>query len=338
MKRKHRTIFVAVIIVTILFFTGPRLDTHFEFRPVHIPEDVQQYIETAENKFSDIRHGTAKQVIWANPESKKPTPYSIVYLHGFSASRQEIAPVCEQLAIEFSANLFYTRLTGHGRTSQAMKDVTVNTLLNDAIEALEIGKRIGEKVILIGSSTGGTLATWLSSQQQSGNLSAVILLSPNFGLKRMDSELLFYPWGQSIMRLIQGEEYQFAPVNTSQEKYWTTRYPTDALLAMFGLIDVVRHSSTNAIKTPTLILYSEDDKILDVEKIKLHYDNLLLDAKKLVAITDTQDPQHHILAGNILSPATTEKVVTVIREFLVSQFEDLPRLALLVDNSHTVNY
>jgi len=308
--------FFSIILFIIIFLSGPRLDTRYTIKPVEIPADAQQYIQNSESRFSDIRPGTDKKIIWNNILSQDPTEYSIVYLHGFSASRQELVPVCDQLAKSLSANLFYTRLTGHGRTSDAMNEITANALLNDAVEALEIGKRIGKKVILIGTSTGGTLATWLATQQNNEKIAALVLLSPNYGLKRPESELLFYPWGLQVFHFIQGKEYQFSAVNPLQEKYWTTRYPSDALLGMFALIDIVRESAVSDIKIPTLVLYSENDNVASVDKIKSQFSKLTTPTRKMVSVAGSQDPQHHILAGNVLSPDTTGKVLAIIQEFL----------------------
>ncbi|MDD4273595.1 MAG: hypothetical protein PHG14_07705 [Desulfobacter postgatei] len=38
-----------------------------------------------------------------------------VYIHGFSATRKETAPLSDLVAKTLNANLFYTRLSGHGR-------------------------------------------------------------------------------------------------------------------------------------------------------------------------------------------------------------------------------
>ena len=38
--------------------------------------------------------------------------------------------------------------------------------------------------------------------------------------------------------------------------------------------------------------------------------------KQLVQFTDSEDPKHHILAGDIVSPGTTEIVAEMIVDFL----------------------
>lgn len=316
MNRKLRIPLVVLVVTGIIFLSGPRIDTRYRIQPVDISGDPQNYVDISESRFSDIRPGTEKKIIWADSTSHESTPYSIVYLHGFSASRQEVAPLCDMLAAELSANLFYTRLSGHGRNSSAMKTITVDRLLNDANEALEIGKSIGKKIILIGSSTGGTLATWLGTQQQDDRVAAIILLSPNYGLRRSESEILYYPWGKNIFSLIQGEEYHFSPVNALQEKYWTTEYPSEALLGMFGLIEIIRQSPVENIRIPTLMLYSEQDEIISINQVKQQFNKISSSTKKLVAIADSKDPQKHILAGKVLSQATTLEVLLIIKQFL----------------------
>ncbi len=316
MQNKYQFIVLSVVLLIVLLAIGPRVNMNYTIKPVSIPQHIEQYISSSESRFSDIRPGTEKKIVWADSKNPAITPYAIVYLHGFSASRQEVTPLCDMLANNLSANLYYTRLTGHGRTGDAMKNVTLETLLNDANEAFEIGKRLGKKVILVGSSTGGTLATWLSTQHHNDSIAAAILLSPNFGLKRSESELLLYPWGKTILHLIEGEYYQFTAVNALQEKYWTTRYSADALLSMMGLVDQVRRNAGSNVSVPTLVLYSEQDHIVDTGKIKEKFREFSSPKKQLVVISSSADPQQHILAGDVLSPASTGEVLRHIMEFL----------------------
>ena len=63
--------------------------------------------------------GTEKRILWYG-EPATVTPFSVVYLHGFSATRQEVAPAAEHVAAAIGANLFETRLTAHGRQKAAL--------------------------------------------------------------------------------------------------------------------------------------------------------------------------------------------------------------------------
>jgi len=304
------------LLLVILVLAGPIVDIDDTLHTQPIPENIDKYLQDSEKRFPDIRPGTEKTIIWNNPLQHIKTPVSIVYLHGFSATRQEVAPLCDRLAKSLEANLYYTRLTGHGRNSEAMANITVNNLLNDAAESLEIGKKIGQKVILVGTSTGGTLATWLASQTDNQDILALVLLSPNYGFKRADAELLLLPWGNLIARLVIGENYHFVPVNDAQERYWTTTYSSQALLPMMGLVKLIQHSHLNRIQSPTLVLYSSTDTLLDTAAIHNTLEKFSSDTRQLLPIDNTGDPQRHIVAGDILSPQTTQQVSQAIYSFI----------------------
>ena len=178
---KTRYFLFAIFVLITGFFSGPKVDQSFYPKKFAIPESVEEYIKNSESVLTDIRPNNEKKIIWFDESKKQKTKVSIVYLHGYGASRNEIAPICDLLAKEFKANLFYTRLAGHGRSFDAMGEPSVSDWLNDSIEAIEIGEKIGEKVILVGTSTGATLGIWLLAETEKKNsIQASIFLSPNF--------------------------------------------------------------------------------------------------------------------------------------------------------------
>ncbi|MGD8644314.1 MAG: alpha/beta fold hydrolase, partial [Chromatiales bacterium] len=213
------------------------------------------------------------------------------------------------------ANLFYTRLTGHGRDGAALAEASVNDWLNDAIEALAIGRRLGERVVVIGNSTGGTLATWLVASR-SNDLLALVLLSPNFGLEDYRSEILTLPWAHRLAPWLGGPEYGFEPVNPRHARYWTTRYPTIALLPMMALVQLVRTTPLDTVRVPVLTLYAPNDQIIDIDALRAVHSRFGSPRKSLIEIEGVADPQQHVLAGDVLSPTTTDTVADHIVEFV----------------------
>ena len=306
-----------MILLVILFFAGPiaKIDTHLKM--LALPNDLDLYLKQTEARFSDIVPGAEKTIIWANA-AKTKTPFSIVYLHGYSATRQETAPLSDQIAAQLGANLMYTRLTGHGRSETAMAEPTVNDWLNDTAEALAIGKRLGDKVIVIGTSTGGTLATWLAEQPNTEAVVAYVLLSPNYAPKERMSELLAWPWGEQVAAFFVGPEYSWTPVNEQQAKYWTHRYPSKALVPMMGLVKFVRESKLENIHTPVLVIYSPNDKVINVEQVERAYSRMGARMKAIKPITYKVNYLNHVLAGNILAPENTAAVATLIVDFVSS--------------------
>jgi len=200
MTSRRRKILVTCLAVSAVFLAvvlvGPRVPFDDTIRPAQLPDHLDGYLAESEGRFSDLTPDTEKMILWAN-EAHEATALSIVYLHGFSAIRQETAPLCEHLARRIGASVFQTRLTGHGRPGTALGDATANDWLNDAHEAFEIGCRIGRKVILLGVSTGGTLAVWLDLQADRKRIEALVLVSPNFRLKDKRAEMVTGPWGGS---------------------------------------------------------------------------------------------------------------------------------------------
>lgn len=283
----------------------------------NFPEDIDGYLNEQEKRYPDIKPGTEKIINWHDPIKKTKTQYSIIYLHGFSATRQEISPVCERLASQLEANLFFTRLTGHGRTGESMLEISLDRLLHDANEALAIGKQIGERVIIIGNSTGATLATYLAVENHT-DIFALVLLSPNYGLKRKSSELLLLPCPNVIIKLLQGPDYEFNPENPLQEKYWTWRYPSKVLISMMQLLKKVRNMPLQKINQPTLVLFCSQDQVIDINSIHKYIRrfgsmHLIIDE-----IKTPSSSKKHVIAGDILSPETNELVIQKIYEFIAN--------------------
>ncbi len=75
-------------------------------------------------------------------------------------------------------------------------NLTADKYWESAKEALAIGQQIGNKVILVGTSTGGTLALQLAAQYP--EVYAMVLLSPNIAINDPNAWLLNNPWGLQI--------------------------------------------------------------------------------------------------------------------------------------------
>lgn len=312
-----RIIGIAVVLIGILFALGPRVEIDTTIHPLQLAADLDTYLAESEVQFTDLKAQTGKTIVWTNPEIKDETPVSFVYLHGFSATRQDYAPMSDLIAEQLGGNLYYARLTGHGRSDDAMGEATVNAWINDTAEAVAIGEAIGEEVVLMANSTGATLVAWMAANGHlSEDVRALILMSPNFGPANAASEFLLWPWGKQIAELVEGRYRSWRPLNDRHAQFWTYRYPSAALLPMMGTVKIARESNLASVKQPLLMLYSKQDIIVNQEEIQESFAAFGSEPKELLTVT-TEHKWGHVLAGDILSPGTTEPLAQTIVEFLI---------------------
>jgi len=142
---------------------GPLPDGRIDAHPPALPEDLDAWLAQTEARYPDLIEGTEKRIVRAPHPGAGRRPFSLVYLHGFSASRQEASPLVESLGAQLGADAFFTRIAGHGRSDAAMGEPTLSDWVASGLEAVAVGARLGERTILVGTSTGATLALWLSA-------------------------------------------------------------------------------------------------------------------------------------------------------------------------------
>jgi len=301
-----KSAFGLIALLVVVFLLGPVNDfgpdtpTQRATAPTALNE-LDAWLANSEAALPNLRPGTAKGILWAGNE-KKRTPWSVVYIHGFSASRMETAPVADEVAKALGANLFYTRLSGHGLPGDAMGRATAQDWLADTLEAVRIGEALGEKVLVISCSTGATLSTWLGTGSEASKVSAHVFISPNFGLKNKLSELVNGHWGHQIAFAVSGDTISYKPSDPRDAQAWTTSYPTQAIFPMLALVKKVRDSDLSAFKTPVLVLFSAADQTVDPEHIKQAFVRLGSPDKTIEAVIYSQSKGQHVLAGEIRDP------------------------------------
>ncbi|MCV3764063.1 alpha/beta hydrolase [Rhizobium sp. TRM95796] len=299
----------------IVYALGPRepADLTVTFNADEIGADLDDWLAARESRYADIRAGLAKQIVWLNSFEGHETPVSLVYIHGFSASAGEMRPVPDDLSKRLGANLFLTRLAGHGRADRdAMAEPSLQDWLNDTAEALAIGERLGRKVVIMATSTGASLVTILLARPDiRERIAAVVFVSPNYGVQAAGAFLLEGPWARRLAYMVLGARRGFEPATPGHAASWTSDYPTAALLPMAESVKQARAVDLSEIATPALFLVSPDDRV-----IRPH---LVRDAQArwggpsaLIEIQAVGDPYLHVLAGDALSPATNGVVTDVI--------------------------
>lgn len=304
-----------LLLVVLAFALDPRdnLANPAVANPPNLGADLGAYLAKAEADVANLRDGAEKRIVWAGAKGQK-TPLAIVYLHGFSASSAEIRPVPERVAAALGANLYFARLTGHGQDGPAMATASVQDWLKDGAEAMEIGRALGDRVIVIGTSTGATLATIIAQDQlmQKG-LAGMVFVSPNYGVAALAGKILDMPFARIWGPWVAGAQRSFTPHNPDHGLNWTTSYPTSALFPMAQLVRMAKGLDHGAIQTPLLTLFSPSDQVVSpkaTRAVMAAWGGPVQMEERVM--TPADDPYSHVIAGDILSPAQTEETVALI--------------------------
>src|ERR1044071_8791308 len=108
MSRRVRFILAILFILIVGYLLGPAPKTpKFSHTLPEVPQtaaELEQYIAANEARHK-LRPDNEARIIWFD-SSRRKTPYSVVYLHGFSASQEEGDPVHVNFAKTFGCNLY----------------------------------------------------------------------------------------------------------------------------------------------------------------------------------------------------------------------------------------
>jgi pimeloyl-ACP methyl ester carboxylesterase len=267
--KKLRYYIIIPVVIAAVYLSGPRLDpgeVSPELPDIRIiGDDLEQYVLEKESEMNNLKADNQARIIWYNDSLKNKTEYALVYLHGFSASQGEGIPVHIHFAEKYGCNLYLSRLYEHGiNKKEALIDMTPEKLVNSAAEAVAIGKLLGQQVILMSTSTGGTLSLYLAANHP--DIHALILYSPNIKINNPAVSILSYPWGLQIGRLITGGKYnESKPESYEDSLYWTNTYRLEAVAYLQQLLDITMNRKVfqNVTQPVFLAYYYKNDKEQD---------------------------------------------------------------------------
>ena len=257
-------IFAGISIV--VYLCGPVLKTEplgTELPLVDVgAEEIEDYVKAGEAGFK-IKADNEARFYWADSLGR-PTEYAVLYLHGFTASRYEGYPVNERIPRIFGFNAYMPRLYGHGlEGEEVLEDMRPELLYASARKALAVARKVGNKVILMGTSTGATLALMLAADFPEA-VHGLILYSPNVEIKNAGAKWASRPWGLHIARILYGGKYAVSEEDETSA-YWYNTYRLEAVVYLQKLLEMRMHKAEFAKVSQPLFLgyYYKDEKNQD---------------------------------------------------------------------------
>ncbi|WP_338874129.1 alpha/beta hydrolase [Spirosoma sp. SC4-14] len=316
-------------------------------QPVVLDSDLvklEQNIADSEKK-AHLRSDNEARIVWADSLHKVKTPYSLVYIPGFSATWAEGDPIHKQLARHFGCNLYLARTYGHGVDSpDALKDLTPDNYARSAERALAIGKELGNKVIVIGTSAGGMLALYLAERHP--DIDGLLLYSPCIAVANPALKLVTKPWGRQILaQVFQGDYVVNSYKQPGRDRYWLPQYHINGLIALQTMLDqYMTAEQFQKVKQPVFMGYyykdnDHQDKVVSVAAMLDMFNNLgtAVDKKQKMAFPDAKE---HVITSYFTS-GDLEGVYTATEKFMEDVLQipvaptQMPVVALHQNNGST---
>ena len=311
MKKIPRIILIVFLLAAIFYLVGPE-PAMPQMNPdlPTVPSDpvlLEKMVQERESS-PDIRPDNQGRIIWSNDTVKEMTDWALLYLHGFSASWYEGFPVHLDFAQEFGCNAYLPRLAAHGlATDEALVDMTPDALWESAKEALMIARGLGRKVIVMGTSTGGTLALKLAAEYPN-LVDGLVLYSPNVRINNGAAFLLSKPWGIHIARMVYKSNYRVTneDFDSKECQYWYCKYRLEAVVYLQQLVEkTMKKEVFEKITCPTFLGYyykdeANQDQVVRVDAALAMFEQLGTTADNK-AKSAFPDAGNHVITCELLS-------------------------------------
>lgn len=168
-------------------------------------------------------HPLSRTRLWSHGGK---TPRAVLYLQGYTDSVQQFKQLGD-LLFERGYNVFAPRLTYHGYSERLTRDhgkLTADEMIEWASAAVDLAVGLGDRVMVIGLSLGGVMATWVAERR--ADVDRVLIVAPAFGTSAIPPALTvsaakivkrlpnLFIWWDPRVREKQGFDYTYPRFST----------------------------------------------------------------------------------------------------------------------------
>lgn len=308
-----KKVLLMVGVLILIYCLGPKPSApDFNSNLPIVPDSAQALEAFVKNREAQhkLKPDNEAKIWWNNPATKTKTKVALLYLHGFSASRHEGFPTHIRFAEKYGCNLYLARIADHGiDTTDAMINFTAERAWESAKEAYAIAKKLGDEVLIMSTSTGGTLALKLASTYP--EIKGLINFSPNIEINDPAAFLLNDPWGLEIARLVFHGDYRTVESDSIYAKYWCTKYRLEAVVQLEEMVETMATPAVfEKVKCPVFdgVYYRDEehqDPVVRVSAVReMHAELGTPDSLKVYKEFPTAGT--HVIASDIKSGAVPE--------------------------------
>lgn len=266
---KKRYVVLGILILGLSVWYWFSLPKSYTYEPTDLHDDFDTFYQQQlrESAAMKARSGNEEKLIRYAEQTGKV----ILYIHGYTASRAEGEHTIDRIAEQYQANTYYLRLPGHGTNKEDHASRGFDEYLDEAIETLHMVQQLGDTVIVVGTSMGGLVATYLAAEYPD-KVDALILSSPFYDYASGLGSLLKIP---GILRVMEWKDGPIRPMVRNEawekikaegyENYWQHEQYYKALQSLEDLRNFAsREKFRNKIDQPVLMLaYYKDEENQD---------------------------------------------------------------------------
>jgi len=200
------------------------------------------------------------------------TPYVFVFAHGITDSAFQGKDLARSLYAQ-GHNFLSLRLAGHGIDTPNVNTITLESWRQSMDQAIEQAKLLGDKVVLIGLSTGSALLVD-RVYRRSDDIAAIIPVAPAIGisnigankwLKRLEKIPGLVPFIGDLKERFTGNQF-IGSANKEETDVRQLRKDVNALNVLYQLGKAVQAHMKNGelVPVPGLLVSSTNDKSIDL--------------------------------------------------------------------------
>lgn len=314
--------FFSAAVLVVAFFTALTAVAGWAaLRRADIPyERLEATYADARSRFVDLEGGVRVHY----RDQGRPDRPTLVLVHGFTGSLETWEPWVQELGADY--RLISLDLPGHGLTRAPADWRPSIEAYTAVLEAFAEAKGL-KRFVLVGQSMGGNIA-WEYALARPDRLDRLVLVAASGWPDERENrrppllELMANPWGRAALRDLENSRLLRRGLEAS---YQNDAFVTDALVKRYGELmrapghrDITLDLSLEwrdrrpatperlaALRTPTLILHGEEDRLVPVEHARKFQDAIAGSA--LIVYPET---------GHILNEEAAARSARDLRFFL----------------------
>ena len=197
----------------------------------------------------------------------------VILIHGFIASPFEVRELAESLNRD-GHSVYMPLLYGFGAYGDMANEGKLSKWREQIREAVQLMSRCFKSVSLGGMSLGAALATDYYLTTKDSRITSLVLLSPYFDISQSIAKLLVGPLS-SVKESVSLETLHSLSRSSDlveilkNKKYYSNIMPFITLQEVFKLSEELNTmQSENLSKVPVLVVSSEYDMTINLEKVK----------------------------------------------------------------------